>query len=223
MGQDAEEILASTNISDEHRKQYKEVVATFDAFFKVRKNVILERARFNRCCQGPDESVEQFITSLYALSENCSYADLRNEMIRDRIVVGIRDHKLSERLQLDSDLNLEKAKTLVRQREAVQEQQGALRGNPRLELSVDYVRRKPQGKGAYRTSREQQRPGSDHRLVEQKPEPRAPKCTRCGKGPHPRSSCPARESICHTCGKRGHYSSVFHESRWGCVSNELRR
>ena len=44
-------------------------------------------------------------------------------MIRDCIVVGICDDALSERLQLDSELTLEKAKTLVRQQEAVHEQQ----------------------------------------------------------------------------------------------------
>ena len=42
-------------------------------------------------------------------------------------MVGIRDVKLSERLQLDSELTLEKSKRLVRQAEAVQEQQQQLR------------------------------------------------------------------------------------------------
>jgi len=42
--------------------------------------------------------------SLYSLGENCAYGDLKAEMIRDRIVVRIRDSTLSERLQLDLDL-----------------------------------------------------------------------------------------------------------------------
>ena len=49
-------------------------------------------------------------------------------MVRDRIVVGIRDETLSKRLQLDRDLTLEKAKRMVRQQEAVQEQQKVLKG-----------------------------------------------------------------------------------------------
>ena len=40
-------------------------------------------------------------------------------MIRDRIVIEIRDVALSERLQMDPDLTLEKPKTVVCQREAV--------------------------------------------------------------------------------------------------------
>ena len=46
MGEDAEDTLASTNISEEDRKQYETVIRKFDAFFKVRKNVIFKRARF---------------------------------------------------------------------------------------------------------------------------------------------------------------------------------
>ena len=63
------------------------------------------------------QSVEQFVTSLYSLAENCSNGDFKEEMIHDRIVVGIRDQGLSERLQMDKKLTLEDAKRKVRQRE----------------------------------------------------------------------------------------------------------
>ena len=48
-------------------------------------------------------------------------------MICDWIVVGIRDEAMSQKLQLDTDLTLESAKKMVRQREAVREQQAQLR------------------------------------------------------------------------------------------------
>ena len=66
--------------------------------------------------------MEQFITSLYNLAENCEYGEMKGEMIRDHIIVGICDRALSEQLQLDAELMLEKAKERVRQREAIQEQ-----------------------------------------------------------------------------------------------------
>lgn len=44
MGEDAEETLTSTGIFDEDRKKYAAVIHKFDNFFKVRKNVIYERA-----------------------------------------------------------------------------------------------------------------------------------------------------------------------------------
>ena len=58
--------------------------------------------------------------------------ELKDELIRDRIVVGIRDASLSERLQMDLELVLEKAKTVIQQREAVRKQQVTIKGD-RLE------------------------------------------------------------------------------------------
>jgi len=66
-------------------------------------------------------------------------------MIRDRLVVGIGDILLSERLQTDAALTLEKAKTVIRQREAVQEQQLILshRENVDQQSVINYVMGKP--------------------------------------------------------------------------------
>jgi hypothetical protein len=58
-----------------------------------------------------------FITDLFNLAEHCNFGVLREEFIRDRIVVGIRDKALSEKLQLEADLILEKAVNFVRQKE----------------------------------------------------------------------------------------------------------
>ena len=129
LGKEAEDILESTGITDEHRKEYSQVLLKFDTFFRVRKNVIIERVKFNRRYQLPEEPAEQFIASLYNLATDCQYGELKGEMIRDKIVVGIRDSSLSERLQMDPELTLEKAKTIVRLREAIREQQCVLKGN----------------------------------------------------------------------------------------------
>ena len=90
-----------------------------DDFYQVHKNVIFERAWLNRQNQHEGESAEEYITCLYNLIKNCKYGDLKSEMIRDRLIVGIRNSSLSERLQTDAAFALEKAKTVIRQREAV--------------------------------------------------------------------------------------------------------
>ena len=64
MGEDAENTLISTDISAEDQRSYAVVIAKFDAFFQVRKNIIFKCARFNRRSQKEEDSVEQFITSL---------------------------------------------------------------------------------------------------------------------------------------------------------------
>ena len=73
--------------------------------------------------QHEGESVDSFITDLYTLAEFYAFGELHDELIRDRIDVGILDKNLSERLQLESDLTLSKAINTVRQKDAVKEQQ----------------------------------------------------------------------------------------------------
>ena len=67
MGEEADDILTSTGISSANRKKYDEVVKKLDDFYKVRTNIILERAQFNRRSQRPGETIEQYITVLYQL------------------------------------------------------------------------------------------------------------------------------------------------------------
>ena len=99
LGEEAENVLSSTNITEDERKAYDSVIAKFNAFFKVRKNVIFERARFNRRDQQKGEPAEQYILELYKLAESCEYREMRAEMIRDRLVVGIRDWNASNLMQ----------------------------------------------------------------------------------------------------------------------------
>ena len=120
MGEEAENVLSSTGISDEDRKKYDKVVEKFDLYFAVRCNVIFERARFNRRVQHEGELAETYISELYELIEFCGYGNLKDEMLRDRLVVGIRDTSLSEKMQTDPALTLEKAKTMIRQKSSGQ-------------------------------------------------------------------------------------------------------
>ena len=59
-------------------------------------------------------------------------------MIRDRLVVGIRNQALSQQLQMDPELTLERAKKRIRQQEAVKDQQRQLTN--REETQLDDVR-----------------------------------------------------------------------------------
>ena len=73
-------------------------MAKFESFFSVGKNVVIEHTQFSKRSQLPDEPVEQFITSLYNLTADYNFGELKDKLIRDRIVVRIRDASLLERL-----------------------------------------------------------------------------------------------------------------------------
>ena len=92
LGEGAEDVLSSTNISEDERKAYSAVLKKFDDFFQIRKNIIFERARFNRRDQLHGKTADEYIGALHNLAEGCEYGALKSELIKDRLVVGIRDH-----------------------------------------------------------------------------------------------------------------------------------
>ena len=109
MGDEAEDVLTSFRLTEEQGKSYTTVVEKFDGYFVKRRNLIFERAKFNWRRQEEGEPVNDFIMDLYRLAEHCNYGTLHDELIRDRIVVGLRSAALSGKLQRDADLTLEKA------------------------------------------------------------------------------------------------------------------
>ena len=116
-------------------------------------------------------------------------------MIRDRLVVSSRDITLSEQLQTYAELTLDKAKKIIRQHEAVHQQQCLLKGaEPQ---SIEALQH-----GSYRGNWRQCKTKSKG------PPFTREKCTRCGKGAHPHDKCPAKDTECHCCKKKGHYGNM---------------
>ena len=91
MRDEVEDIFHLFGLSDANRKKYDIVKKRFDDHFIPTHDTIFERARFNHRVQEEGESVDAFITDFYTLAEHCNYKDLRDDLIRDRIVVGITD------------------------------------------------------------------------------------------------------------------------------------
>ncbi|GBM18120.1 hypothetical protein AVEN_75534-1 [Araneus ventricosus] len=108
MGEQAEDIFSSFGLSEKKQDDFDIVLKNFNDHFVVKKNTIFECTQFNKRIQLDGESVNTFITALYTLSEHCEYDILHDELIRDRIVVGIRNKNLSEKFQLDANLTLTK-------------------------------------------------------------------------------------------------------------------
>lgn len=203
MGEDAEEIFQSFSLSAADKKSFDKVMEAFDNHFISKVNVIFERAKFNLRCQNEDESVEEFITSLYTLSEKCSYGAMRDELIRDRLVVGVRNKKLSENLQLESNLDLPKAVNIARNHSNVKKQQKELNLQERSQ-EVSYINKqaKPQRKA---------KPSTSSKIMS---------CEKCGRNTcfsltNTNKACPAEKSKCDSCGRFGHY-------RYVCTKNEKR-
>ena len=193
MGEVADDILTTLSAIDEGTATYAEVIEAFDNHFNARKNIIFARAKFNKRVQQPGESVDTFIQDVHRLADDCSYGAVKDELIRDRIVVGVADDELSKQMQLKLDLTLREAVQLSRQAEARDESQTLLR--PRVEQVA------AKSKFMHHTQRPSYRSSAPSHS--QKP------CGYCGRTPsHKRDACPAKSAVCSSCGKRGHYKAV---------------
>ena len=79
------------------KRNLKDAIEFFDKYFEPVKNVIFERSIFE-IKQEPGESIHSIIVKLQTQSENCEYGSMRAEMVRDMIVVGVRDIDLQKYL-----------------------------------------------------------------------------------------------------------------------------
>ena len=97
--------------------------------------------------------MDDFITSLHSLLEYCNYGQLRDEIIRDQIVAGLHDSALSKKLQLESELTLEKVLTLALNRESIRKQQPIVRAD--TSSNVDAVGISSKHRSATKTQKSQ--------------------------------------------------------------------
>ena len=140
--------------------------------------------------------------SLYVLSENCDYGTLWERMIRDILVIGMRDEKLSEKIQLTLDLILKKTIDSGIQSEAVKKQQVELRQDPSESGSpvanADAVQACLRAKNKENSAQERRgaKPQSG-RGYSTRPPRSEPRCGRyCYSPVHPRFRCPASNAEC---------------------------
>ena len=204
MGEQAEEIYNTCTLSTADAKLYEELKKAFENHFVVKRKVIFECSKFNRRIQGPSKSVDGFKTVLHSLAETCNYGTLKNELIRDCLVVGLRDVNLSEKLQLDSQLTKDTEVLRARQYEQVKQQQSELRGSA---TQIDAVHCRPQNMRP-RNAYSGHAPSSSKSHARPQKQRSTSFCKWCGKDPHDGKDCPTIRSICHNCKKTGHFSSV---------------
>ena len=63
------------------------------------QNVQFERYRFNHQVQEPGETYDQYRTASLKLTDGCEFQTITpNEILRDRLVYGIKENKARERL-----------------------------------------------------------------------------------------------------------------------------
>ncbi|XP_061725642.1 uncharacterized protein LOC133531440 [Cydia pomonella] len=111
----------------EESKTVDELLKKFDEFFEPKKNLAVERHKFFTRNQQEFESIEQYVFELNVMAAKCEFKDLCSDLVRDRLICGIQETSLRERLLRESDLTLQKAIEICRLAEISRAQAGHIK------------------------------------------------------------------------------------------------
>ncbi|XP_053376974.1 uncharacterized protein K02A2.6-like [Mercenaria mercenaria] len=153
--------------------------------------------------------MEQFITRLKILANDCSYGEAyKEDLIRDRIVFSVKSSKIREKLlTVGEKLTLAKAVDICQTVEYAQEQM-----NNMQESSSIYFVRKTTHKKEESRKRDIKCKGGSRKSTENKPDVAHKSCQNCGQF-HGDKQCKAKGVQCRNCKKWNHYARVCRSKR----------
>ena len=121
IGKDGQEMFDETfSLSDTDSADITKVLREFEARCTPVTNVIYERYIFNKRIQESGETLDHYLTAIIKQAGWCNYGGLKDELVRDRLVSGIQNDRIREKLLSKTDLNLSKTIQLLKSSEATQ-------------------------------------------------------------------------------------------------------
>ena len=112
--------------NEDEKRNLAKILELWESYCLGKMNIIYERYRFNNRNQNAGEAIDTYASSLRSLSDTCNFGTLKEEMIRDRIVCGVRDSSLRKKLLQVPALRLEKCIDMCRSTEATSTQLEAM-------------------------------------------------------------------------------------------------
>ena len=109
IGAKGREVYKTFDMTNDQKKVLGEYYRRFEAHVKPKTNRVYARYKFQSRVQAPDETFETFMTDLKLQARDCGFRD-PDEMVRDRIVFGVKSSHVREKLiDKGSDLSLDTA------------------------------------------------------------------------------------------------------------------
>lgn len=98
---------------------------------KPKPLVIAERFKFHHRNQKEGETVAQYVAALRKLTEHCDFKDYLDEVLRDRLVCGLRSEVIQRKLLSEKDLTFQRAYELAHGLETASHQASELQATTR--------------------------------------------------------------------------------------------
>lgn len=100
----------------EKTKKIEDVIRCFDEYFLPKANITMETFKFHNIMQKDEQSIDSYIVELKSQAANCSFVCTNEEckksymdrMIKDKIILGIKDKQIQQRLIRETNMTLDK-------------------------------------------------------------------------------------------------------------------
>jgi len=193
VGEEGIRIFNSWTLTTADAKDPVVIWRKFEEHLEPKNNFRLARLFLQRYTQSQSESVDTFISRCRLQAKKCEFRDDNEsqDRILEQLISGIRYPDVQKQLLnvcQDKAYTLDKAINLARNHEATM-----------IQMRQFHQTCEPPDDS----------PSVAVNAVKQK------KCFNCGGDYHKRDSCPARESICHFCSKKGHWKKCCKSKRNG--------
>lgn len=198
IGQGALEIFNAFQYSEgEDPNKVDTIISKFEEYFTGEINETYERFKFNQRNQEVGEAFDAYLTALRNLAETCNFCTcpaMGDSLLRDRIVLGIKNEEARKRLLQERKLNLKKCIDICRTSESATAHLQAIGGKHE---EVHQVKLKDSHKKSDKR-RESTGSTSERKNIQ----PRKLKCKFCSQS-HvlKKELCPAWGKRCNMCGK----------------------
>ena len=134
----------------------------------------------------------EFVAELHRSSEHCKFGNTMDNMLRDRVVCGIRDVRVQRRLLAESELNFKKAFEICQATELAHKNAQNLQNTQSSQKSAPMPIMALQSRSG---GKKQSKGGV---------------CYRCNSNQHQAADCCFKSADCHECGKKGHFAKACH-------------
>ena len=189
MGRECLQILKNLDITEDDRKDPKKCIDALENYFKPTRNEIYERYIFYSSDQGPNETIDQWVTRLRQLTKSCNFENMTDSLLRDRIVLGTKDKAARARMFRDKAVDLHGAIDQLRASEIAAHQIRTIEQETSNEDAVHFTKT-----------------GSKKHLKDDKSKEKI-KCMFCLQlHRFGRKHCPAHGTRCNTCHERNHWA-----------------
>jgi hypothetical protein len=201
IGQQAQELYFNV-LQSEDKTKLEEIITLFDEHFKPKQNEVINSYNFNKRNQEDGETFDAFYTAIRKIAENCNYIE-KDRMLRDRIVIGVKDQRTQQKLLEIKELTLEKAVDVCRSAELSKEHMKTLNSSEVHAVQARTPSHPPADAKAKYSDTKNRFSHNNHNVCQYNRNYYM--CRKC-KTEHGPRNCPAYGKVCTKCNKYNHFS-----------------